>query len=144
MKRKIYTELINWKNSKDFKPLVILGVRQCGKTYIIDEFCKNEYKNYKKINLFENTEVIDLYKSNKNSDRSGIRNTIWRYGAGGRSYCFPYTYAARRTADLCTGHPHISGVCRTQRWTAPPGRYALPPLPLWRHCGELQGAGRIP
>ena len=69
MKRKIYTELINWKNSKDFKPLVILGVRQCGKTYIIDEFCKNEYKNYKKINLFENTEVIDLYKSNKNSDQ---------------------------------------------------------------------------
>ena len=67
MKRKIYSELISWKKEKEFKPLLILGVRQCGKTYIIDEFCKKEYKNYKKINLFENTEIIDLYKSNKNS-----------------------------------------------------------------------------
>lgn len=46
MKRKIYESLLSWKDSKLFKPLMILGVRQCGKTYIIDEFCKNEYKNY--------------------------------------------------------------------------------------------------
>lgn len=68
MKRKIYDDLLNWKQKKVFKPLLVLGVRQCGKTYIIDEFCKNEFKNYKKINLFEDTEVIDLYKSNKSSD----------------------------------------------------------------------------
>lgn len=69
MKRKIYNDLLNWKNSKEFKPLLVLGVRQCGKTYIIDDFCKNEFKYYKKINLFENTDIIDLYKSNKNSDQ---------------------------------------------------------------------------
>jgi len=68
MKRKIYDDLIEWKNKNNFKPLILLGVRQCGKTYIVDEFCKNEFKNYKRINLFEDTRVVDLYKSNKTSD----------------------------------------------------------------------------
>ena len=69
MKRKIYDELISWKNTKDFKPLVVLGVRQCGKTYIIDEFCKNEFKNYKKINLLYDTSVSELYASNASSEK---------------------------------------------------------------------------
>ena len=34
MKRKIYDDLIKWKEIKEFKPLMLLGVRQCGKTYI--------------------------------------------------------------------------------------------------------------
>ena len=57
MKRKIYNSLIKWKNQEKFKPLLVLGVRQCGKTYIIDEFCRNEYNYYKKINLFETTKI---------------------------------------------------------------------------------------
>lgn len=67
MKRKIYNDLLKWKKEKNFKPLMVLGVRQCGKTYIVDEFCKNEYKNYKRINLFDNEEIITLYRSNKTS-----------------------------------------------------------------------------
>lgn len=67
MKRKIYNDLLKWKETKSFKPLLVLGVRQCGKTYIIDKFCKNEYKSYKRINLFDNEDVINLYKSNKTS-----------------------------------------------------------------------------
>lgn len=69
MKRKIYNDLIKWKNTVEFKPLIVLGVRQCGKTYIIDEFCQNEYKNYKKINLLNDTEVINLYKTNESSEK---------------------------------------------------------------------------
>ena len=43
MKRLFYDELLKWKNEKlNIKPLIVLGVRQCGKTYIIDEFCRNE------------------------------------------------------------------------------------------------------
>ena len=69
MKRKIYSELLNWKNNVDsIKPLMVLGVRQSGKTYIIDEFCKNEYENYAYVNLFENDNVIELYNSNLTSD----------------------------------------------------------------------------
>lgn len=68
MKRKIYNQLIDWENNKINKPLLILGVRQCGKTYIINEFCQNEYKNYLKINLLERNDVVNLYKENINSE----------------------------------------------------------------------------
>ena len=40
MKRKIYTQLVDWKDQERRKPLVLNGVRQCGKTYILKEsFC---------------------------------------------------------------------------------------------------------
>ncbi len=66
MKRKIYQDLITWKNNEN-KPLIVLGVRQCGKTYIINEFCQKEFKNYRYINLFRDKEIVELYHSNKSS-----------------------------------------------------------------------------
>lgn len=38
MKREILNELIKWKDSKRRKPLMLTGVRQCGKTYVLKEF----------------------------------------------------------------------------------------------------------
>lgn len=68
MKRKIYNKLLDWKNNTDnIKPLMILGARQVGKTYVINEFCEKEFKNYIHINLFQDTEIVKLYKSEKNS-----------------------------------------------------------------------------
>ena len=69
MKRKIYDELVAWKNRPNFKPLIVLGARQCGKTYIIDEYCQKEYKNYKKINLLYDIEIVKLYASNDSSEK---------------------------------------------------------------------------
>ncbi len=69
MKRKIYDDLVKWKNTNNFKPLVVLGVRQCGKTFIIDEFCKKEFKNYKKINLLNDRDVVKLYASDYSSEK---------------------------------------------------------------------------
>lgn len=66
MKRKIYDKLLNWKNNGS-KPLIVLGARQVGKTYIVDEFCQNEYKNYKKINLLNDTNIVELYESKQDS-----------------------------------------------------------------------------
>lgn len=43
MKRKIYTQLVDWKSQEHHKPLILNGVRQCGKTYILKEFGLNEY-----------------------------------------------------------------------------------------------------
>ncbi len=74
MKRKIYQELLNWKEGKiENKPLMLLGVRQCGKTYIIEEFCKNEFKYAKTINLLSDTNVIELYRSNLTSDEKYVQ-----------------------------------------------------------------------
>ncbi len=69
MRRKIYNDLLKWKNSSNFKPLVVLGVRQCGKTYIIEEFCKKEFKYFKKINLLEDSDVVKLYKGTDSSEK---------------------------------------------------------------------------
>lgn len=45
MKRKIYKQLLKWKESKDRKPLMLLDARQVGKTWIMQHFGKKEYKN---------------------------------------------------------------------------------------------------
>lgn len=73
MKRKIYSELLDWKNNSNFKPLMVLGVRQCGKTYILDKFCREEFENYIYINLFEQDNIIDLYNSSLTSDEKYAR-----------------------------------------------------------------------
>lgn len=73
MQRKIYQELLKWKNLKEFKPLMVLGVRQSGKTYIVEEFCKKEFKNYIYINLLENDNIIELYNSNLSSTEKFAR-----------------------------------------------------------------------
>ena len=45
MERKIYYDLLNWKNSADRKPLILQGARQVGKTYIVNYFAGKEYAN---------------------------------------------------------------------------------------------------
>ncbi len=45
LRRKIETYLSEWKQSNDRKPLVIKGVRQCGKTFIVKKFAKENYQN---------------------------------------------------------------------------------------------------
>lgn len=45
LRRKIETYLSDWKKSDNKKPLVIKGVRQCGKTYIVKKFAKDNYEN---------------------------------------------------------------------------------------------------
>lgn len=47
MKRKIYGKLIEWKNSSAGKTALLLdGARRVGKSYIAEEFAKNEYRSY--------------------------------------------------------------------------------------------------
>ena len=57
MFREIMNDLINWKEKTRRKPLLVTGVRQCGKTYTILEFAKKQFKNYVYIN-FEEIETI--------------------------------------------------------------------------------------
>ena len=45
LRRKIETVLTEWKNSEGRKPLVIKGIRQCGKTYIVQKFARENYES---------------------------------------------------------------------------------------------------
>lgn len=57
MERLLLKDLIQWKSSPSRKPLIIKGVRQCGKTYLLKEFGKLCYDNYVYFN-FEETEAL--------------------------------------------------------------------------------------
>lgn len=81
MHRKIYQQLLDWKNTKDKKPLIIEGARQIGKTYIVNMFAKNEYKNSIYINfeleenwgsIFENLNPDDILNQIKSISKIDI------------------------------------------------------------------------
>lgn len=44
-KRKIYKELIEWNNDINKVPLIVDGLRQVGKSYIVDKFAHEQYEN---------------------------------------------------------------------------------------------------
>jgi len=51
LKRKMMARLAEWKNSKNRLALLIKGARQVGKTFIIREFARANYKNFVEINF---------------------------------------------------------------------------------------------
>jgi len=51
MKRKIYDELVQWKNKSGRMPLIVNGARQVGKSYILQEFGSREFDNAIIVNL---------------------------------------------------------------------------------------------
>ena len=57
MKRNIMSRLVEWKNRSHRKPLLLSGVRQCGKTYIIRKFGKEEFEDTAYFN-FEEDETL--------------------------------------------------------------------------------------
>ncbi len=61
MRRNIYSELIRWKDNPRHKPLVLLGARQVGKTYIVKKFGTEEFKNMVYVNCHNNTFVTNLF-----------------------------------------------------------------------------------
>lgn len=61
MNRLIYTDLLKWKASPRRKPLIVLGARQVGKTYIIQEFGRKEFKSMAYINCHNNSDAEMLF-----------------------------------------------------------------------------------
>lgn len=59
MKRKIYSELMNWKeNSKGKTAILIDGARRVGKSYIAETFAKENYKSYILIDFSKAPQVV--------------------------------------------------------------------------------------
>ena len=62
MKRDITQELLAWKEQPNRKPLVLKGVRQCGKTYILKEFGREYYKDVAYFNFEETRSLNSLFE----------------------------------------------------------------------------------
>lgn len=72
LKRKIYDDLIEWKNIRRNeqirKCLLIKGARQVGKSYIVKEFGKREYSSFLCIDFFRNPELKYVFEGNLTSE----------------------------------------------------------------------------
>jgi predicted AAA+ superfamily ATPase len=64
MYRTQFKELIQWKLDKNKKPLVFLGARQVGKTYLIKEFGKKEYRQMAYINFDDKDAPKNMFLQN--------------------------------------------------------------------------------
>ena len=69
MERFILKKLLDWKNSPYRKPLILKGVRQVGKTWILKEFGRRYYENTAYFNFDENEEYKQFFETTKDVDR---------------------------------------------------------------------------
>ena len=63
MKRAAYNLLEQWKNNPRRKPLLIFGARQVGKTWLVQEFGKNEYAQVAYINCDKNLFIRNIFEN---------------------------------------------------------------------------------
>ena len=63
------TDLLKWKESKRRKPLVLLGARQVGKTWILEEFGKSFPDGFVKINFDKQPELHQFFRTTKDVRR---------------------------------------------------------------------------
>jgi len=64
MRRQIYGKLLEWKASPRRKPLILYGARQVGKTWLLKEFGKNEYRNTVYLNFDSDPEISKYFEGN--------------------------------------------------------------------------------
>lgn len=65
MERLILKDLLKWKESRYRKPLILKGVRQAGKTWILREFGKRYYGNVAYFNFDEHEEYKQFFETTK-------------------------------------------------------------------------------
>lgn len=61
MNRNIVLDLIEWKNKLNRKPLILDGARQVGKTWILNEFGRTQFKNTVYINCDHNEKAKEIF-----------------------------------------------------------------------------------
>ncbi len=93
MERFILKKLLDWKNSPYCKPLILKGIRQVGKTWILKEFGRRCYENTAYFNFDENEEYKQFFETTKDVDRILLCHR-WYAGVGidvdGGTGCFCY------------------------------------------------------
>ena len=68
LKRRISDTLKAWKDTPNHKPLVIMGIRQCGKTFISQQFADENYKHVVYINFIKQEERKTAFYGSKDVD----------------------------------------------------------------------------
>ena len=69
MYRSAIKKLKEWKDKEDRKPMILMGARQVGKTWIMKEFGKNEYAKVAYISFYNNDRMNDVFDMDFDVDR---------------------------------------------------------------------------
>lgn len=69
MEREIMGKLLRWKDSQRRKPLLLTGVRQCGKTFVLKAFGAACFENTVYLNFEENERFAQLFEYNFDTQR---------------------------------------------------------------------------
>ncbi len=69
MKRKLLENLVEWKNRKAHKPLILEGARQVGKTWLMQEFGNTQYKKVAYINFDRNLKMRETFETDLDTKR---------------------------------------------------------------------------
>ncbi|MBE5970643.1 MAG: ATP-binding protein [Lachnospiraceae bacterium] len=69
MKREIINDLIKWKDSRRRKPLLLTGVRQCGKTHILKELGEEYFENVCYVNFESNEKYAEIFEFDYDVER---------------------------------------------------------------------------
>ena len=69
MKRDVLTKLIDWKNKDKRKPLIVNGVRQCGKTFILESFADTCYEDKAYFNFEKDSSLAEIFENNYDTER---------------------------------------------------------------------------
>ena len=68
MQRKIENTLLEWKNKENALPLMLIGARQTGKTYIIEKFCAENFENTVQMNFIEEDDFQSFFENSLNPE----------------------------------------------------------------------------
>lgn len=69
MNRDAMEKLIEWKGKRDRKPLIIMGARQVGKTWLMKEFGRTWYERTAYISFFNNPRAVAIFNGAHDLDR---------------------------------------------------------------------------
>lgn len=69
MERDLMQRLLLWKQSAHRKPLILTGVRQCGKTWLLKEFGKRHFSSVAYFNFDEQPQLCQFFESDKDVAR---------------------------------------------------------------------------
>ena len=68
LRRKIENSLLAWKNTEDHSPLIIKGCRQCGKTFSVLKFARENYEHIIYLNFLENADFASVFSGSLEVD----------------------------------------------------------------------------
>lgn len=68
LKRKIEQTLLDWKHMPGRKPMILKGCRQCGKTFSVQKFARENYQHVVYLNFFQNSEYASIFSGSLEID----------------------------------------------------------------------------